>query len=801
MLLNYITIMLRNMASHKAYAGITVLGLTCGITFSLLIGVFVWTELQVNQNLKDVERLFLLEGEQKMPGSLPAFFVPAPLGQRATEKYPQVFENYYRFRDREITVSKGDNHLRIQSMLGDATLISMFGFEVVNGHPDEALDRPDAMVVTEKIARQFFGRSDVVGETLSVSTENNGIQEYQITAVIADLQSKNSVSDFMNMNAQVFLSHANRANFNLGGLDDWGAWIITYLKLAPATTQETAAEVLNELIRQEGPEDLKGEKAIDISLQPLSSYYLITNHGAVRNLLVALSVITSFILLLAIVNFVNITIARSFSRLREVGVRKSIGGTRLQVAVQFLSESVMLASISLILSIMLYQVLHGYVGDILGMALPSITDLGATVWIAIVSGTFLLGLVAGAYPAIRMSAARTTDLMKKMFKSAKGNVQFSRPLIGVQFAVAVFILTVSLIMSRQIEFVLHADPGYDRAGVMIVSSVPRLWNEEGFSKMEAAKNTFLGSPRITSVALSWGAPNFNFSPYSAKVSRSGASLEDGPIAILSAADEDYSSVYRIDMASGKFFFTEGEPRLPNQVVINESMQKALSLEVGDQIHIEFSDNLFTVAGIVKDFNFESFHRPIEPMVFVHTRDFQAFRYFSLALAPGNLHEAVGEMEQLWTKVFPNDPFVYHFADARMETIYRTELQLKKASAVATVLILIIVFTGVIGLVSVSAARRTKEIGIRKTFGASVSNILRLFANEYLMILFLSFLVGVPLSALFGLRWLSSFAYRVNIQWWLFGLPVIFLTLLTLLIVISQSLKVSLSSPVNALRHE
>lgn len=801
MLFSYITIMVRNMASHKAYAGITALGLTVGITFSMLIGMFVWTELQVNQNLKDAERLYLLESEQKVPGSLPAFFVPAPLGERATEKYPHIFDNYYRFRDREITVSKGDKHFRIQSMLGDSTLISMFGFKVVDGHSDAALHRADAIVITEKIARQFFDRTDVVGETLTVSTENNGLQEYQITAVIADPQSKNSVSDFMNMNAQVFLSHVNRANFNLGGLDDWGAFIITYLKLAPQTTPEMAAEVLNELIRQEGFRDLAGDKAIAITIQPLSNYYLMTNHGAVRNLLVALTVITSFILLLAIVNFVNITIARSFSRLREVGVRKSIGGTRFQVAVQFFSESVMLAFISLILSVMLYQALHGYFGDILTVALPSVTDLSPTAWIAVISGTTVLGLVAGAYPAMYMSAARTTDLMKKKFSSAKSTVQFSRPLIGVQFVVAVFILTVSMIMSRQIEFVLHADPGYDRSGVMIVSSVPRLWNDEGFSKMEAAKNVFLESPLITSVSLSWGAPNFNFSPYSAKVNRSHATLDDGPVAVLSAADEDYPSVYGIDIVSGKFFFAEGEPRLPNQVVINESMQQALSLQPGDQINIEFSDNLFTVAGVVKDFNFESFHRPITPMLFIHTRDFQAFRYFSLALAPGNLHEAVVEVEKLWQTAFPNDPFVYHFADARMETIYKTELQLKKASTVATVLILIIVFTGVTGLVSVSAARRTKEVGIRKTFGASVSDILALFSREYLVILLVSFLVGVPISIQIGYQWLNDFAYRVHIEWWLLALPATFLTLLTLLVVISRSLSVSLSNPVHALRHE
>ncbi len=217
MLNSYGKIMIRNMLRQKTYAGITVLGLTVGITFTMLIGVFVWSELQVNQNLKDIDQLFLVEVKQKSQGNMPAFFVPALLGQRAVEKYPHTFENYYRFRDRAITVSRDDKHLRIQSMIGDSTLIRIFGFEVLHGNVDAALNTPNAIVITEKIARQFFNRSDVLSEYLTVSTENNGLQDYQVTAVIADLAKKNSVSDFMNMDAQVFLSHSNRASFNLEG--------------------------------------------------------------------------------------------------------------------------------------------------------------------------------------------------------------------------------------------------------------------------------------------------------------------------------------------------------------------------------------------------------------------------------------------------------------------------------------------------------------------------------------------------------------------------------------------------------
>lgn len=798
---SYLKIMIRNMMRQKAYSMITILGLTVGLTFAMLISVFVWSEMQVNQNLKDVDRLYLVETEYtKGQGSLPTFFVPAMIGERAVEKYPAVFENNYRFRDRAITVSKGDKHFRIQSMIGDSTLIDMFGFQILHGSASgDVLSRPDAMVITEKIARQFFDRLDVAGETLTVSTESNGMQEYVITGVIADLPKKNTVSDFMNMDAQVFLSHANRANFNLGGIDDWGASIITYIKVAKGASEAEAAAKLNELLQSEAPDAVRADKSIKLS--PLENYYLVTNHQAVQKLIISLSVIAAFILLLAITNFINITVARSFSRLKEVGVRKVIGGVRRQVVFQFLSEAVLFALLSGGLAAVLYELLHNFFGSQLNLKLPSLTELGPPMWIGILGGTLLIGLMAGLYPSLYLSTAKTTESLKGKFKSVQGTLRFSRGLIAVQFLIAIFIFSVSVIMSEQISYFLEADLGYDKSRVLIVSSVPRNWNEEGFSQMDAAKNQFLASSGVESVSLSWGAPNFNFSPYSARISKAGTPIEDGVPTIISANDADYAKVYGLEVVEGNFLTDVSAGNALNDIVVNESTQKALSVELGDKVRIEFSDQEFTIVGVIKDFNFESFHKPVQPVVFVHTRGFQAFRYFSFKLAPGNLVERVREVEQAWKKVFPNDPFVYNFTDDRLSIVYETELQLKKASVVGSVLIIVIVLTGVLGLVSLSVTRRTKEIGVRKVLGASVSSILVLVTREYVYIMGLSFLIGVPLSYYFGGQWLHNFAYRVNLQWWMFALPVVVVFLMTIIVVVMQSLRSSLSNPVDSLRYE
>lgn len=622
--------MLRNMGRHRSYAAITITGLTAGITFALLIGVFIRGELQVNKDLKDVERLYLLEVDnQKADANLPPFFVPARLAPTATEAYPNLFERCYRFYDRGITISKDDRNLRIQSMIGDPTLLEMFGFKVLHGDQRTALSAANAIVITEKIARQFFSRADVAGESLTISTESGGRQEFRITAVIADLQEKNSVTDFMNMDAQVFLSLEAANNFNVPIPDNWNASIITYLKLAPATTSAKAQSILNELLKEDAPEAISENRTVNLT--PLADYYLVTNHGAVRKLMISLAAIVIFILVLAITNFINISIARSFSRLREVGVRKAIGGVRIQVVIQFLSESLSFAVFSGGLSLILYETLRGYFGTILDTTLPSLIELDAGFWLCTAGGIVFTGLLAGIYPAIYLSSTRTIESLKGKFRSVKATIRFSRGLIALQFLIAIFIFTVSIIFAKQISWFMEADLGYDHSRVLVVSSVPRIWNEEGMNRMEAARAEFLSSSVIRSASLSWGAPNFNFSPASARVYRPGTPVDEGILTTMSAADEAYDEVYDLTLTDGKFLFEDGHIRRAGQVVLNESAQKALSVQVGDKVSVEGSPDELTVAGIVRDFNFESMHQDIKPVALVHPRDFRSFRYFSFRL--------------------------------------------------------------------------------------------------------------------------------------------------------------------------
>jgi putative ABC transport system permease protein len=798
MIKSYFKVLVRSMARRKFYAAINIACLTIGITFTLLIGLFIFNELRVNQRLSGVEKLFLVEGKAKSTGDV-TIFTPGILPKQALDQYPSSFENYYRFWDRNITISKNEKHVRLQSMIGDPSFLDIFGFRVLYGDRASAWKNPNAIVITKKTALQFFSNADAVGEMLTLSTEQNGKREYLVTAVIDDPEDKNSVTDFMNMDAQVFLSLENATDFfPQANPDTWQNEIITYIKLK-STDASDAQAMLNKIVVHSGPQNFSDAKTI--ALNPISDYYQSTNHGAVQKMIGSLFVIVIFILILAISNFINLSIANSFARFKEVGIRKVVGGLQKQVVIQFLLESLTLSFFSGIVALLLYQIVHPYFSSLLDSTLPSLTQFTPTLWLAVIAGVFAIGLLAGIYPAVFQSLAKPIDSLKGKVRSVKGPVGISRALIGVQFLITTIIFISAVIVSRQSDYFINKDLGYNKSHVLIVSSVPRLWTEDGFQKMESAKKEFLQSPKVESVSLSWGAPGWNFSPGGSKVFKSGSSADKGIDHVITAADEDFEKVFGLKITEGNFL-TERGTQQPFGVVINQAAQKALHAKVGDQLNASgYGDTLFTVKGVVQDFNFDSLHEKVGPLMIMSTRDFQAYRYFSFRLTPGKPSESIREVEKLWKATFPEEALNYSFADERLKALYTTELQMQKASTMATGLMLAIVVIGVVGLVSLSVSKRIKEIGIRKVMGASVSNILLLITREYIGLLAVSFLIAVPLTYVFASGWLNNFAYHIELAWWMFVLPALTLFSVVIAIVSTQSLTAATSNPVETLKYE
>ncbi|HZY81362.1 MAG TPA: ABC transporter permease [Cyclobacteriaceae bacterium] len=797
MIHNYFKVMLRHMARHKINSFINIAGLTTGITFALVIGVYVWGEMQVNQQLKDVDQLYIFENTTK-DGSMPVFFAPSMLGKTLVDEYPQKVENYYRFFDRMVKMSANDKNFIYQSMVGDSTLISMLGLPMIYGDAATALRDPYSVVITEDVAIQLFGRKDVVGEHVSIASGSAERKEFAITAVLPKLKS-NSVTDLIHINAQVFMSFKNKEDFLLPDPDTWdGIWCLSYLKLRKDVDAKEVEAIAMKLTEERTPVQQKVEGA-KLFLRPLTDYHLLSGNAAIQKMILILSGIAFFILLLASINFINISISGTAARLKEIGVRKVIGSLKKQIVFQFLAESILLTIFSGICSLVVYEVFRNYFGSIIGTTLMSVFVFSGVFWLWFVAGLILIGFVAGSYPSFLLSAYKAIDSLKGKLKATSNKSLLSRGLVTTQFTISIVVFICSIIISRQIALFLESDLGYDKSYIVTVSSTPRIWSEDGVNKMMAAKQEFLSVPQIQGATLSWGVPNGNAVSQDFNFRKPGTEREKALLVSCFSTDEDYADVFKIQVLEGGFLDKAWKP---GDLVLNQSAAEALKVEVGDQVIPLFSDTAyFTVKGIVKDFHYNSLHQAVKPMGFIHTRQNLTYRFFSFRINPGNVTQALSAVERKWHEVFPDDPFDHAFMEDRLAALYKSEVQLKKASAVGTGVMTVIVIVGVLGMVSLAVTRRFKEIGIRKALGASVWNILRLFSIEYVKIIALSIAIAVPLAWLGVSRWLEGFALRVGLAWWMFALPGLVLMIVALCIVFISARKAAVSNPVDALRTE
>jgi putative ABC transport system permease protein len=602
------------------------------------------------------------------------------------------------------------------------------------------------------------------------------------------------------MDAQVFLFKKNNADFNYPDPDLWqSGGAITYLKLRDGTDVRKVEEIIKQLKKERVPANLQDD--VTLSLMSLSDYYLLTQNGAVKKMILTLSGIAIFILVLAVINFINLSVSGATARLKEIGVRKVIGSLKRQIALQFLMESIILTLFAGIASLLVYSLLRTFFENIFETPLLSILEFSVTFWLWFGSLLIVAGLLPGLYPSLLLSSYKTVDSLKGKLRSAKSGNWLSRGLITMQFTISIFVFICAIVVSKQVSLFLNGDLGYDKSYLLTVSSVPRNWTPEGMDQMQAAKNEFMSVPQVEYVSLSYEIPNGNNSGGINLYPVGGDKAQAVSMTFLQT-DEDYQKVYDFDLIAGSFITGEGERWKYNNIAISESGAKALGIGVGDKLRPTGSDtSVFTVKGIVKDYTEASMRSARTPLMFLHPRQGPAYRYFSFRLKPGNIQESVVALEKKWHEVFPEDPMNYMFMDDRVAALYKSEIQLKKAADIGTGVMAVIVVIGLLGMVSLAVSRRVKEIGVRKVLGASVMSILRLFSTEYIRIIALSLVLAIPIAWFEINNWLNDFAFKIDLHWWMFAFPGVVLMLLALAVISFTTRKAAVSNPVDALRAE
>lgn len=800
---NYLIIAWRNLWKHKIFSFINIFGLAVGITFTLLIGAYVWGELQVNRGLKDAGNQYIILSKWTDPNKGNEIQSIAQLSQTLKDNYPGLVANYYNAAVGFTSVSKANKRFYERLQIGDSTFLNMYGFKLLYGDANTALHDPSSVVITGSVALKYFGRTDVVGQTLYFDDHEGKNRGFTITGVL-DKCPANTLFEAMDAfdNNVNFFFNASAGKYFHRDLQGWdNVSAVDHIELQTGADPKVVEKAMLRILQKNEPDNMI-RTSLNPRLMKLTDFNMEINNGMIRKMAWTLSCIALFVLLMAIINFVNISIGRSSGRIKEMGIRKVMGGLRKQLIGQFLTESILMVMLATALSLVIYILAKQYFSELFGGEQLELISFPAYFITLPFIFAILIGFIAGIYPALVLSSLKAVDSLKGKQVSVKESVFFRKALVAFQFTTAAVVFIGSLIISQQISLFFSSKLGYKKDYV-IYAQLPRNWSAAEVQKMEAARYQLAQMQQVSSAALSFDVPNGHNS-YNYAVYKRGDRLSKTVTAQGLVTDNQFAAVYNIPLKAGTFFNPVYSLTDSSKAVINETEAKALgwsdpTAAIGQKIMI--FDMPLTVCGVTADFHFGSMHQRIMPLTITNVNHDNSFRYFSIRLKPGNMQQSIEALQKKWAEVLPAAPFEYHFMDDALNSLYKNEIQLKKAAYAATILAIIIVLLGVLGLISLSIQKRTKEIGIRKVLGSSIAGITTLFLKDFLSVILIAGIIACPLAYLIMQNWLNDYVYKISISFSPFVFSITSLTVLTAFLITLQTIKAAFANPVESLRNE
>ncbi len=798
MLKNYFKIAWRHILKARFHSTINIVGLSMGMGFTLLVGAYVWGELRVNKNLRNASQQYIIQSRWKDPNMGLDLTTFGLMAKALKEQYPHLVADYYRWDGVTSSVSKGDKVFREGLQIGDSTLLTMFGFKLLYGDAATALNEPFTTVITEGRALKYFGRKDVLGETLTIESFSGSRHDFKITGVM-EKPADNSVTHLTPENDnQVYIPTASIAYFNRS-LDDWNdAYRAGFVELQRGVRPQQVESAMMQMLKANTSPQVVAN--LQPYLAPLHDYYLHQNNGLVQKMLYTVSFIAAFILLMAVINFINIAIGRSAARMKEIGLRKVMGGRRRQLILQFLIESILLVAMAAVIAVGIFAAGRPFLSEVLGKQLPLLSQAPPLFFLALLGMVLFIGVLAGIYPAFVLSNLKTTESVKGKTGTVAANIFLRKSLVGFQVCTAAVVFAGVLITIQQVNFFFSKNIGYNKDYVLS-AQVPRDWTAAGLQRLETVRNRFAAMPEVTDVAISWsvpdGAGSGSYPLYSeGKDSTQAIALEN------LKADEHYLNVLQLPLVAGRFLRNSSDSL---NVVLNEKAVAANGWKNAEEAvgkRLYFNPNApLTIVGVVKDFHFGSMKAGIQPMVITHPQFDKLYRLMVFRLKPGNLSSSVAALQKQWSSLLPGAAFEYKFMDESLKAVYASEIRLKKACQIALVLAVVIVLLGISGLLSLSVQKRTKEIGVRKVVGAGAADVIALFLKDFIPVVLIGGMVSVPIAWYIMRQWLNDYAYRINISVLPFLFSVVAMVLLATAVIALQIAKISRENPVKSLRTE
>jgi len=787
MLKNYLKVALRSFFKHKGYSFINVTGLATGIACCILILLWVQNELSFDKFHENADNLYLVCSRMTFGDTQDYWGTCPPItGPTLKAEYPEIVNSARRITNSSIILAYGDKQFEEQIYFTDPALLEMFSFPIVHGNSATALREPHSFVLTEKIAEKYFGTENPVGKTIRMENKYN----FVVTGILKDIP-QNSFIQFDILAPIVFLEeYRNNDHY----LDIWDNYSFrTYVQLQENVSPEDVEEKIAYRIKKSN-EIFYGI----LYLRPFTSLRLhwLGHGGSTIKQVRIFTIIAFLILLIACINFMNLTTARSSSRAREIGMRKVVGASKKHIIRQFYGESVFLSFFALLFALILVFIFLPFFNNLSGKIL-TLDFSGNSL---LIPGLFLTalvtGIIAGSYPALYLSSFQPVKVLKGKLSSASRGAGLRKILVVTQFALSIVLIIGTTVIYSQLNYIRNKNLGFDKEHLIYLPL-----NGDIKDKGEAAKLEMLRSPDILHVS------NISHLPTGSYTNNAGWNWEGkdpnvDPLVTRRYVDYDFLETFGSELSAGTFYSPETitrDSRTEQKIIINETFAKIIGAENPVGMQIAQMSEKYTVIGVIKDFHFEALYQEIEPLALSYSP--KIYGYMFLRISPENIPETISYIENVFTKYSPGFPFIYNFFDEVYDILYRAEVRTGSIIKYFTILAIIISCLGLFGLASYMAEQRTKEVGIRRALGASVPSIFLLFSKDFAKWILLANIIAWPAAYYAMHKWLQSFAYRISPGIGIFIFSAVTAFFVALLTICYQSVKTARANPLNSLKYE
>jgi putative ABC transport system permease protein len=796
---NYFKIAWRRIRRHKGFAFINIAGLALGMACAIIILLWVQNELSYDRFHENRDSLFRVAAFVTFPNSSAHTALgPPPLAPALKEEFSEIIQStrfddcpriVFRYQDKAYYEEKG--------VLVDPSFFEMFTFPFIQGNPQTALSDPFSVILTAKTAAKYFGTEDPLSKDLLIEG-----QLMKVTGVLKDVPENSHIQ--FNFVLPFELKRLLGDNIDYWGNTNTYAYVQLNKEANPAEVDKKIENFLSEklatIFRMNKPFDVK------MYLQPisdihLSSYISDQNYAVVSDskYVYIFSIVAFFILIVACINFMNLFTARSMKRAKEIAMRKIVGSNRAQLIKQFLAESLLFSFFSLLAALVVVHTFLPMSQSLLNKNV-SVNLLNFKFIISLLSITFLTGILAGSYPALFLSSLSSIRILKGRNLRSRGQLWVRKLLVIAQFSLSIILVIATIMIYKQIEFMRNTELGFDKENVVYMPLKGNISKH-----YETFKNELLQEPSILSISAKNSHP-LEASDYTTDIEWPGKDPSQQIIMEATGVDYDYIETMKLEMKEGRSFSREYPTDVGGAFILNEKAVELMGLKspLGKEIKVWRRKGI--IIGIMKNAHFRSLKQQIEPQIQylysdLNTQEMNEFGVILVRIKKGQITEALASLKKIWREMETNYPFEFGFLDQSVDNQYRNERQISRIINIFTALALFISCLGLFGLASFMAEQRTKEIGVRKILGASVSQILRMLSTDFAKWVILASIVAWPLAYFILREWLGQFAYRVNLGIEIFLLSTLFTLLVALSTVSYQALKAATSNPVESLRYE